>query len=168
MPVVKQESKQTEKELVSWTAPARPFKRRTRQFYVTLFAIAGLMALLLIFMSEFLPILLIISLVFLYYVMSTVEPENVSYIITSKGIKIAEQRIDWINLGRFWFTKRFDTDLLVVEAANLTGRIELVLGANLKDSVKSVLEEYLVYEDVPPSIIDKASALVSQRLSSNK
>ncbi|MCX6705287.1 MAG: hypothetical protein NT162_03050 [Candidatus Woesebacteria bacterium] len=33
--------REPERDLVTWTAPARPFKRRDRQFYVTTFAIAG-------------------------------------------------------------------------------------------------------------------------------
>jgi uncharacterized membrane protein len=159
--VVKREQ---EKELFSWEAPARPFQRKTRQFYITVFAIAGLFILILVAMAEFLPILLIIALVFLYYVMSTVEPENVSYTITNKGIKIGGQKTPWMNLGRFWFTKRFDTDLLVLEAANITGRLELVLKPDIKESIRKTLSEYLTHEEVPPSTIDRAAAWVSGKV----
>ena len=54
-----------ERELMSWTAPARPFKRRDRQFYVTTFSIAGIVGLILFLAEGFMPVLLIISIVFI-------------------------------------------------------------------------------------------------------
>ncbi len=36
-----------EKDLVVWMAPARPFKRRNKDFYVTVAAMAGVTALVL-------------------------------------------------------------------------------------------------------------------------
>ena len=81
--------REPERNLVTWTAPARPFKRRDRQFYVTTFAIAGIVSLVLFLAEGVMPVILIISLVFLYYVLSTVEPENIEYKATTRGIKIA-------------------------------------------------------------------------------
>jgi len=66
--------REPERDLVVWIAPARPFKRRDRQFYVTTFAIAGIVSLILFLAEGLMPVLLIVSLVFLYYVLSTVEP----------------------------------------------------------------------------------------------
>src|SRR5690348_11084601 len=90
MPETSTLSKETEKDLVVWTAPARPFKRRTRDFYVTIFAMAAVTGLVLFLIDGFLPVILIISLVFLVYVLSTVEPENIQYKITNLGIKMAD------------------------------------------------------------------------------
>src|SRR5690554_6974200 len=84
-----------EKDLVSWTAPARPFKTRNRKFYVTLIATAGIVGLVIFFVEGWVPVILIISLIFLFYIMSTVPPEEVEYKITNKGIKIAGRRTDW-------------------------------------------------------------------------
>jgi hypothetical protein len=36
-----------EKDLVTWIAPARPFKRRDKQFYLTTVSIAGIVCLIL-------------------------------------------------------------------------------------------------------------------------
>ena len=69
------------------------------------------------------PVILIVSLVFLYYVMSTVEPENIEYKITTKGIKIAGRLTEWQGMTRFWFSKRFDNDLLVIGTVAIPGRI---------------------------------------------
>src|SRR3990172_4343122 len=64
--------REPERDLITWTAAGRPFKRRDRQFYVTIFAMAGIVSLVLFLAEGFMPVLLIISLVFLYYVLSTV------------------------------------------------------------------------------------------------
>src|ERR1700690_777652 len=79
--------REPERELLVWTAPARPFKRHDRQFYTTVFAIAGIISLVLFLAEGLMPVVLIVALVFLYYVLSTVPPENIEYKITSKGVK---------------------------------------------------------------------------------
>lgn len=166
--VEKQEVKVVqEKDLLSWTAPARPFKRRTRDFYVTVLAIAGLFGLILFFVDGFLPVILVISLVFLYYVMSTVEPDNIMYGVTNKGIKIAGSLTPWEQMGRFWFTRRFDNELLVLETSNLTGRMELVVTSDIKPSLQKALSKYLVHEEVPPNYMDKAATWFSKKLPNN-
>jgi hypothetical protein len=153
-----------EKEILTWAAPARPFKRRNRDFYVTVIAIAALVGLILFLVDGFMPVLLIVSLVFLMYVMSTVEPEELTYTITNKGIKIADKRTDWESIGRFWFTKRFDNELLVMEISQLPGRMELVVPEDKKADIKKALDKYLLHEEVPPSGLDKAANWFAKKL----
>jgi len=155
---------QEEKEILSWTAPARPFKRRNKDFYVTIIAIAGLVGLILFLVDGFMPVLLIISLVFLMYVMSTVEPEQIMYKITTRGIKVVDKRTDWDSMGRFWFTKRFDSELLVIEVAQLPGRMELVVPSERKEEIKKALDTYILHEEIPPSGLDKAANWIGKKL----
>lgn len=157
-----------QQELVSWIAPARPFKRRNREFYVTVIAMAAVCAFVLFLIEGWLPVILVISLVFLFYVMSTVEPENVQYQITNLGIKIAGKLTGWEIMGRFWFTKRLDTELLVIETKVLPGRLELVIKPEIKDDIKKSLEKYLTHEEIPASNLDKAANWVSVRMPGNK
>ena len=160
--------REAEKDLVVWTAQARPFKRRDRKFYITLIATAGIVGLILFLVEGFMPVILIISLVFLYYVMSTVEPENIEYKITNKGIKIVGKRTDWEIMTRFWFTRRFDSQLLVVETVTLPGRLELVIDPELKQEIKKALSNYLTEEEAAPSFLDRTANWFSQRLPGNK
>lgn len=153
-----------EKDLVSWTAPARPFKRRNKEFYVTIIAISALVGLILFLVEGFMPVLLIISLVFLYYVLSTVEPQNIEYKITNKGIKIADKRTDWDFIKRFWFTRRYDNNLLIFEIASLPGRLEIVIDDEKKEEIKKNLLKYVPEEKTPPSSLDKAANWFSKRL----
>lgn len=160
--------REPERDLATWVAPSRPFKRRDRQFYVTVFAIAGIISLILFFAEGFMPVLLIISLVFLYYVLSTVEPEKIEYKITSKGVKIAEKRTDWQFLTRFWFTKRFDDELLIFDTVLIPGRIELVIKSEIKEVLRKEISAYLPYEEAPASGLDKITEWAAKVLPGNR
>jgi hypothetical protein len=153
-----------EKLLLSWTAPARPFKRRDRDFWVTVIVITLIIGLILFFAEGFMPVILIISIIFLYYILSTVEPENIEYKITTWGIKMANKLNPWNNLNRFWFTKRFNDEVLVLEAYTLGGRLDIVIKKSDKEKIKSTLSKYLLHEEAPPSIIDKVSNWASKKL----
>lgn len=157
-----------EKDLVSWRAPARPFKRRNRQFYVTIIAMAAILGLILFLAEGFMPVVLIVSLVFLFYVLSTVEPEEIEYKITSKGVKIQGKLTAWEVLGRFWFSRRFDSELLILETAGLPGRMEMVVDSSSKEEVRKALSTKLVEEEVPPSTLDKVANWFANKLPGNK
>ena len=153
-----------EKDLVVWNAPSRPFKRRDKQFYLTTISIAGIVCLILFLAEGAMPVILIISLIFLYYVMSTVPPEVIEYKVTNKGIKVLGRRADWENLGRFWFVKRYDNELLVVETNFIPNRMEVVIDSNQKEKIQKELSEYLVHEEISPSNLDKAIEWFSKKL----
>lgn len=162
MPVVVR--REPEKEILSWTAPSRPFKRRGRQFYVTIISIAAITGLVFFLIEGILPVVLIIALVFLFYVLSTVEPENIEYKLTNRGIKIAGKATPWGAMFRFWFTSRFDSELLVIETVNLPGRLELVVSQDVKGKLKENLLRYLDEEEAPPTFIDKVAHWFSKKL----
>lgn len=153
-----------EKTLVTWRAPARPFKRRNREFYVTSLAIAALIALILFLVEGFMPVILIISFVFLFYVLSTVPPEDIEYKVTTFGVKIVDSRIDWENIKRFWFTTRFDNKLLVLETFSLPGRLEIVIDPKKRKDIKNALADYIVHEKTPASRLDKMTNWVANKL----
>ncbi len=156
--------KEEERDLVAWSAPARPFKRRNREFWITAIAIAAVVGLVLFLVEGFMPVILVISVVFLFYVLSTVEPDKIEYKVTNRGIKVAGKRTDWNMMGRFWFTRRFDSDLLVIETFSLPGRLEVVILPERKEEVKKAISEYLTHEEVPPSGLDKAANWFSKKM----
>ena len=160
--------REPERDLVSWRAPARPFKRRDRQFYVTTFAIAGIVALVVFLAEGIMPVLLIISLVFLYYVLTTVQPEEIEYKITNRGIRIDGKITEWQFLNRYWFSKRFDTELLVFETVLLPGRIEMVINSEVKESLRKEVSAYIPYEEVPASGFDRLTDWFAKTLPGNK
>lgn len=161
---VQNQKPQIEKDLITWIAPARPFKRRDKQFYLTTVSIAAIVCLILFLAEGAMPVILIISLIFLYYVMSTVPPEDIEYKITTKGVKVAGKTTEWQFLGRFWFSKRHDAELLVLETAIIPNRMEIVIKSEIKEEIRGILKDYLVEEEISPSSLDKAIDWFSKKL----
>lgn len=160
--------REPERELLTWIAPARPFKRRDRQFYTTVFAIAGIISLILFLAEGIMPVILIVALVFLYYVLSTVPPENIEYKITSKGVKIAGKLTEWQAMSRFWFGERSGSEILIFETFLMPGRIEVMITPEIKDSLKREISAYLPFEEIPASGLDKVTNWIAQKLPGNK
>jgi len=153
-----------EKELLAWSAPARPFKRMNREFWVTIIAMAAIVGLVLFFAEGFMPVILIISIVFLVYVMTTVEPGKVDYSVTNRGIKIGEKTFEWEKLIRFWFGKRFDSPLLIIQKYGIPDRLEFVINPEEKESIKTILLKYLPEEKAENTSLDKVISWFSKKI----
>jgi uncharacterized membrane protein len=156
-----------EKELFSWRAPARPFKKRDREYWMTIMAIAGLVGLIVFIAEGAMPVILIIAVIFLYYVLSTVEPEEIEYKVTNFGIKIVDRRTEWELLTRFWFTQRFNNHLIVFEMLVMPGRLELVINPEDREKLTKVISGYIPEEEAPPTNLDRASNWFARKLPGN-
>jgi len=174
MPAQEQSATQTqaqktvsEKVLFSWVAPERPFKRRTRDFWISLSAIASIVSLIIFLIEGPISVILIISLVFLFYMLSTVEPQTIKYEITDLSINIAETKNDINMFGRYWFGKRFDSNLLILETFTIPGRLELVIHEKDIETITKVLNEYLIQEEVALDNIERASGWLSDKIPGN-
>lgn len=160
--------RELERDLVTWTAPTRPFMRHDRQFFTATFAIAGIISLVVFLAEGPMPVILIIALVFLFYVLSTVPPDNIEYKITNKGVKIADKLTEWQYLIRFWFEKRTGSEILIFETFQIPGRIEMVINPEIKENLKREISAYLPFEKAPASGLDKITNWVAQKLPGNK
>ncbi|MBN1168959.1 hypothetical protein JXA63_03650 [Candidatus Woesebacteria bacterium] len=157
-----------EKVLFEWEAPERPFKERKREFWISLIAISIVFCLILYIVEGVMPVILIISILFLFYILSTVKPQKIKYAITNRGVKMAESFAEMDFLVRYWFGKRFGSDLLIFQTVNFPGRLELVVDSKDKKKISEVLEEYIPEEDVPPSNLEKAANWFSEKIPGNK
>lgn len=156
-----------EEDLFAWRAPVRPFKKRDRQFFTTVGAIAILVGLIMFFLEGFLPVAVIAAMYFLLYVLSTIPPEEVEHKLTNKALYFAGKKYLWDELMRFWFADRFGTfgtELLVVEAVRPPWRLEIVIHSQDKENLRKILEERLPYEEAAPSFLDKAASWLSRRV----
>lgn len=155
---------ETERDLITWTGPSRPFKKRNKEFYITIISMATVVGFILFLVDGWLPVVLLISLVFLFYIMSTVPPEDIEYKITNKGVKVAGRLTEWSVMGRFWFTRRFDNELLVIETFRVPGRLEIVIEAGKREEIKREISKYLTHEEIAPGVLDKATLWFSRKL----
>lgn len=153
------------KILFTWKAPLRPFKKRDKEFWTTVLAIIFLLSLILFFVKEWFLIAAIISLAFVYYVLSTVPPEEIEHRITNKGISFEDKSYDWEYLWRFWFSDKYDQRLLNIDTRlNLPGRLLFVIKKDEESKIKEILEKYLLNEEAPATFFDKASAWLAKKV----
>ena len=152
------------KTIVSWQAPSRPFKKRDRQYYITVVAIVFLISLILFFAGQFLPIAVVVSVGFLAYVLSSVPPHNVKIEINTYGIEIEDLLYYWEEMGRFWVDKKFDQELLTIEVMRFPGRIILTFDEDKKEELREILAEVLLEEKPTETFYDKAAKWLQDKI----
>ena len=94
-----------ERVLFEWMAPERAFQRRDRDFWITAIAILVLVAVILIFIKEFFLIIALGSILFLFYVLSTVPPENIKNKLTNRGYILVKPDMNGWFCGGFGLKK---------------------------------------------------------------
>ncbi len=127
----------TLKTLLAWTASERPFRRRDREYFTTMGAIVFLLAVILIFLQEWLLIAVIAALMFVAYIMATIEPRKVNHQLTNRGIITGGKNYNWEDLSRFWFEEK---------------------------GSQKILSRYLLLEEPEKTWIDNASEWLSRRV----
>ena len=152
------------KTLLSWKAPTRTFKSRNREFWTTIISIVFLLGVILIFMQEWLLIAVIVALTFVYYVLSTVPPEEIEHQISIRAVRFGGTDYFWEYISQFWFSERFGQKILNFETRfQFPRRLELLLKDQKEETIRGILKKYLPEETPPPTFLDKASAWLSQK-----
>jgi len=153
------------KTLLTWTAPERPFKKRGREYFTTVGAIVFLLAVILLFLKEWLLIAVMIALMFVAYIMATVEPRKVEHKITNQGIITGGKKYRWEELGRFWFTEKWGGKILHTETLfGLPRQLLMLLGETKQEQIKKILSDYLPFEEPEKTWVDNASEWLSRRV----
>lgn len=152
------EEPKEERVLLSWMAPGRPFKRRDRDYYTTIGAIVFLVAIILLFLKEWLLIAVMIALAFVAYVLASVPPEETKHVVSNRGLRTGEKLYKWQELWRFWFEEKWKQKMMVVEArTKFPRRLLLMLGELDEETVKGVMKEHLILEKPEATFMDKAA-----------
>jgi len=153
------------KILLQWKAPARPYKKRNREYFTTIGAIVFLLAVILLFLKEWLLIGAIIAFAFLAYVLASVPPETISYKITTRGIEVADKQYSWERLGRFWFTKKWGSKVLHIDHWGLPTQLLLVYTTKVnKQELRKHLDKFLYYQKPDKTPIDKAAEWLQKKV----
>jgi len=157
-----------EQILLTWQAPSRIFKKRSRQYFATIVVIGLLISLILLFAGQFLPIAVVLSVVFLVYILSTVPPSTVNHKISNFGIWVENNLYYWEELGRYWYTEKLGQTLFNFEVARFPGRITILLGETSRDELESFLSQVLVNEKPAPTFFDKAADWIEKNIPLDK
>jgi hypothetical protein len=151
--------------LITWRAPSRIFQRRSREFWTTVGSIGFLAAIIFAFMQQWLVILLIASFIFVTYVFSIVEPEEMEHKITNRGVYYSGQIYPWEELDQYWIEERVGQKILYLQThAKFLSRLQLLLDESKAREIEAVVTEYLPEETPEPSFMDKASNWLSEKI----
>jgi hypothetical protein len=154
-----------EKTLFEWEAPERSFKKRDKDFWITAVAILILFSVVLVFIKEFFLIVALVSVLFLYYVLSTVPPSNIKNKITNRGVHFGDAKYGWDLLLRFWFKKSLNSELLEFETnLRIPRQISLVIKETDKEKLKEIVLKKLPLVESSPNFVDKLTKWFSDRL----
>lgn len=149
---------------LEWDAPSRPHKKRKRQYYFTIAIILILIAMILFFAGQFLPIAVLAAVGFLVYVLEMVPPTMVHHSISTFGFRVEGTLYFWNQLGRFWFDERYGHPLLHIETFKFPNRITVLIDGVSPADITDLLSEVLIHQQPPLTPLEKAAAWLERTL----
>jgi len=153
------------KSLLKWQAAVRPFKKRDRDYYTTIAAIVFLLAVILLFLKEWLLIAVLIALMFVAYVLATVEPEKTDHEITTRGVVTGDKSYAFEDLRTFWFSKKWkDTILNIDTNLKFPGRLMMLVGDKTEKQIKDILKKYIMEEIPEDTFMDKSAKWLQEKV----
>ncbi len=135
--------------LYKWTAPARIFVKRDQKWFISIAFVILVFILLFAFLQDILPIFVLVALMFIIYLLGTIEPHDIVHEITNKGIHTMDKLFTWTELKNFWFTKQYDWVKLNVDTKlTFPGRLILLVKEREDRKVFNLLRKNLPYYEL--------------------
>ncbi len=149
----------TVETILEWSAPGRPFRKRGKQYYLTSLLIMLLLEVILFLFSQYMLMLVVVSLVFVAFALNTIAPSNFKYRISSEGVTVEDHFFLWQELYDFYFKKKEGVDVAHIRTHSfIPGELTLTLGDIDREHIKSALLPYLPYREfVKPTFMDKSA-----------
>lgn len=145
------------KTLLEWTAPGRPFVKRGRQYFATALLIMFLIEVILFLFSQYLLMLVVISLVFVSFALASVPPHDFTYRISTQGFFLEDHFLLWKELYDFFFSKQNGQDVLILRTKTFfPGEVVVTLGDLKVEQIKKTLLPYLPFREyITPTFMEK-------------
>ncbi|OGG07364.1 hypothetical protein A2872_03520 [Candidatus Gottesmanbacteria bacterium RIFCSPHIGHO2_01_FULL_42_12] len=158
------------RDLFVWQSLSRTYKKLDKEVYSTIIAVTILLSVVFFFIKEFLLIVVAWAMVFFYYAVSQVAPEQVEHKISSQGLISYGKVYLWEDLGPFWFGGMGDERVLKISSrGNIFGQLTLLLGSADEKKLTETLILYLPYLENPErTFSDKAASWLSTKFSFEK
>ncbi len=155
---------QPEQAILEWMAPSRPYKKKNRQYYTTIFLIVFLISLILMVLQQFLFIAVVISIGFVAYVFSAVPPGTVRHQLTTYGVRSDSNLYSWDELGRYWYESKYGEEIVHLELGRFPNRVTMLLGELPQAQLDEVLSQILLREKPEPTSFEKAAGWLSRKI----
>jgi len=154
------------KSIISWKSAERVFRARSQKYFIKV-ALYGLIFILAaIAFGEFFLVGVILAIMFVVYVLATHAPQTIEHKITNMGIISGGRAFLWEELDSFWFDKKGDDRLLLVETKlHYPGRLIILLTNVSERTLLDLLEKHLHYHARPVhTLLDKWANSLQQRI----
>lgn len=135
--------------LLTWKAHSRPYRKRQRQYYVNILLIVLALEVILFLFSEYVLMLVVLSIAFVSFAFALTPPDEVEYKISTEGISINDHFYLWQELYDFYFKQRGHIIFLHVRTkAYLPGELIMLLGDVPRETMRATLLPFLPYREV--------------------
>jgi hypothetical protein len=146
------------KTLLSWHAPGRPYKNHSVEYYVNAFLITLAVEIILFFFSQYLLMMVVLSLAFLSFALAAIPPRTFLYSISTEGIRVEDYFFIWEELYDFYFIKQHGQEVLHIRTRPyFPGELTITLDNIPVNQIKSILLFYLPFREyVKPTFMERA------------
>ena len=144
---------------IEWNAPGRPFKKRTKQYYLTALLIMLFVEIILFLFSQYLLMVVIFALVFVAFALASNPPKNFHFRISNQGIMVEDKFFLWQELYDFYFREREGVETLHIRTeAYIPGELIITFPKEDREKIKKALLPYIAFREyVKPTFVDKAA-----------
>lgn len=134
-----------------WKAPLRAFKKRGKNILRFYAALAFLLSLIVFFFGDKILLIPILTLLFLFYVLTITPPPEVENIITTFGIESAGVTLRWEFLSHFFFVTKMGVPVLtlVSNAPYYYHAYFVVPNEEIKKELVSILSKHIMFVEKP-------------------
>lgn len=141
--------------IMSWKAPLRPYKKRSRLVLRFYLAVTLLLSLIVFFFGDRILLVPLWALLFLFYTLTITPPPEVENKITRFGVEVAGVTLRWESLSYFYFSKRFEHDMVtIVSQPPYYYHIYAVIpDSEIKKQLTFLLSEHLLFKEKPEKTI---------------
>lgn len=154
-----------EKTLVEWKAPERLHRARSKEFFTTIGAFVFLLSIIALFFKEILLMVTIWAFAFVAIAMSKTKPEIINYAVTTRGLKIGNNKYRFSELLRFWIEERLGKAILYIDTFRpFPGRLALILDKSVESKAKTILVKKIPYDKPEATFVDKAGKWLSEKV----
>jgi len=157
--------------ILSWKAPLRAYKKRGEKILRFYLAVSLLLSLIVFFFGDKILIVPILTLFFLFYILTITPPPEVENKITIFGLETAGITFRWEALSHFYYTKKFGMNVLTLvgHAPFFYHSYLIVPEEETKAKLIEVLSNYIIYMEKPQrSFTDKAIDWLSNLVPSDE
>ena len=137
------------RDLFAWKSANRAVQQYPKEVFGTFGAIALLISIILLFFQEWLAIVVTWAALFLFYMLTKMEPVEVEHKITTEGVVSMGHSYLWGELGPFWFSRKGETLTLHIAHRSILGQLMILVDEQDKEKILDILADFLPYIETP-------------------